>query len=65
MLNQLKVASPNLIVYDSKNGSVELDNIYMSSRFPLVDKYIRENYRNKISVGTYTIVTKNNLSNRF
>jgi len=58
MLNQLKIASPQAIVYDSKTGSVELDQIHMSNRFPLVNQYILENYAGKIKVGTYLVVIK-------
>jgi hypothetical protein len=58
MLYQLKAASPEAIVYDSKSGSVELDQIRMSQRFPSVNKYIQENYQGRTKVGTYLLAIK-------
>jgi hypothetical protein len=58
MLEQLKIDQPSAIVFGSKFWSISIDGKHMSNRFPLVNQYIKENYKKKVTIGSYLVVLK-------
>lgn len=59
LLQQLKSESPSAIVFDVTGDSMmNIDNRSMESRLPNVNKFIQENYPQKLQVGRYLIVSK-------
>jgi hypothetical protein len=44
MLDQLRVASPPIVVYTSTYWSYSIDGRSMAQRFPNLDKYLRVHY---------------------
>lgn len=58
-LQDLKNNSPKNIVFDnSESFTMNLDDKKMSQRLPRINQYIKDNYKNSITIGTYIVVSK-------
>jgi hypothetical protein len=57
-LKSLEKKKPALIVYSSGNGWDHVDGFSMKERTPQIEKWIQDNYPNKVTIGNVTLLTK-------